>query len=80
MYNRGGWKGACKFAAAIVHRGGAVQWKDQASWDQTDVGFNSNLGIFLFQELGQVRVPLSLIPRFPVWDTGIKEPPNLTVG
>lgn len=80
MYNRGGWEGDCKLAAAVVHRGGTAPWKGQEFRGQTDLDFNSNLGIFLFQELGQVRAPLCCILSFLICDTGIKEPPNLTVG
>lgn len=57
-----------------------MQWKEQELWGQTDLDFNSNLGIFLFQDLGQVRLPLCFILSFLICDMGIKEPPNFTVG
>lgn len=69
----------CKFPAAVVRGGGAVQWEEQEFWGHTDLGFKASFGIFLFQALGQVRSPLCFILGSLFCEMGIKEPPNLTV-
>lgn len=57
-----------------MYRGGAAQWTDQEFWGQADLDFNSSLGIFLFQDLEQIRLPLCFILGFLICEMGIKEP------
>lgn len=61
-----------------MYRGGAAQWTDQEFWGQTDLDFNSSLGIFLCQDLAQIRLPLCFILDFLICEMGIKET-NFTV-
>lgn len=47
---------------------------------QTGLDFDSCLGIFSFQDRGQVRLPVCFILGFLIYEKGIQEPANFPVG